>query len=64
MRYYEDYVEYACDCCIHAKQTKKGWYCSCDEDDYFPSAYWSQDDEDGDSECPSYEEDPDCVGSF
>ncbi len=57
MGYHSDDVYGACDCCLHARQTRNGyWYCTCHEDDYFPDADW----EDEGSVCPSYDPDPDC----
>lgn len=58
-RYYEDELYLACDCCIHACEHRKGWYCSEGEDDYFPEADWDSYEED-ESECPSFEFDEDC----
>ena len=56
MGYTADWLSQACDCCIHARRNRKGyWYCTCHRDDYFPDAPWDDDD----SECTSYEPDPD-----
>lgn len=57
MGYISDYLDGACDCCIHARENRNGdFYCTCHQDDYFPAAAWDDDD----SECPSYKPDPDC----
>lgn len=53
-----DWLSGACDCCRHAKQNRRGlWYCTCHEDDYFPEADWTGEDE---AECGSFDWDPDC----
>lgn len=57
MSYTSDYLEGACNCCIHVGDNDKGdYYCTCHEDNYFPTAAWDDDD----SECPSYKPNPDC----
>ena len=57
MRYLSDHVDYACECCERARQKKNGmWYCTVNSD-YFPNAYWAE--EDDESECPRFEPDYD-----
>lgn len=61
MSYYSDNVYGACDCCLRARQDRKGdWYCSSHQDDYFPDAPWDGDDEYEPTSCPSFKPDPDC----
>lgn len=53
-----DYVEAACNCCLHAHQDKNGyWYCSSHKDNYFPDAPWDGEDEFSPTSCPSFKPD-------
>ena len=50
----------ACNFCIHAQKTKKGyWYCTCNQD-VFPDAPLDIDDDLKPSSCTSYKRDPAC----
>ncbi len=61
MRSLVEFLSGACDFCIHARRTNRGyWYCTCHENDYFPEAEWDEDEDDS-SECPSYDPDPDAI---
>lgn len=60
MGYTSEYIDGACDCCIWARQNRKGdWYCKKDEDD-FPSADWDGPDDYEPTSCPSFKPDREC----
>lgn len=61
MGYHSDYVSGACDICRRARESKSGWYCSCNEDGYFPDAPFDGPDEYEPTTCPSFKLDPNCV---
>ena len=54
MGYTSEDLELACNFCERARQNRNGyWYCSARQDD-FPSADWSEDEE-NESECDYFE---------
>ena len=61
MPLHADDLSGACDYCLRARQTRKGyWYCTSNQEDYFPDAPWDGDDEYEPTSCPSFKPDPDC----